>query len=372
MSLSRLAAVELQLVMQCCDLQSLLALSRCSRHSLAAASSDFAWRCLSPLCLFPTQLQRDDPAARSRSLPLRFCDSHFEWRPLHPDVQSELGRIHSLPRLRSLNSLKHAGLSPAVWQRLLAHPALSGLTSLRIGVGMMREDDGSLLPLLAAHCPRLSRLHVYNECLVAQMSQSALDGLWSLPALSDLLLSGDLAAIHARAVSRCSSLRRLQLRSIDYGLRPVLDALQLPQLESLTLDSVRLDASRVVGGGRPIASDLLDWTVCFAHMHSLTSLSLERCSGVDRVLTALQSHCPASLQSLRIRPPSNYGSALPDLQLLGRLLDQRPPLRLHLAWSALHDVWTAALQQPHSTRVTIGEFVPNPLLLSRPFGAWRD
>jgi len=48
MSFDQLAAVELQLLMRCCDAQSLLALARCSRFTLSAASNPFAWRFLSP------------------------------------------------------------------------------------------------------------------------------------------------------------------------------------------------------------------------------------------------------------------------------------------------------------------------------------
>jgi len=55
----RLAQVELQIVMQHCDQATLLALARCSRTTLAAASQPFAWRALSPLrleCKWPLDL----------------------------------------------------------------------------------------------------------------------------------------------------------------------------------------------------------------------------------------------------------------------------------------------------------------------------
>ena len=53
MALQRLAVVELQLVMHCCDLKSLLALACCSRWTLVAASDPFAWRAL---CRLPVPL----------------------------------------------------------------------------------------------------------------------------------------------------------------------------------------------------------------------------------------------------------------------------------------------------------------------------
>jgi len=47
----RLATVELQLIMRCCDQPTLIALARCSRFTLAAASHPFAWQPLSPIAL---------------------------------------------------------------------------------------------------------------------------------------------------------------------------------------------------------------------------------------------------------------------------------------------------------------------------------
>jgi len=46
---ARLATVELQLIMRCCDQPTLIALARCSRFALAAASSPFVWQPLSPI-----------------------------------------------------------------------------------------------------------------------------------------------------------------------------------------------------------------------------------------------------------------------------------------------------------------------------------
>jgi hypothetical protein len=46
MSLARLATVELQLIMHHLNLQSLLALARCCRSTLAAASNAFSWKCI--------------------------------------------------------------------------------------------------------------------------------------------------------------------------------------------------------------------------------------------------------------------------------------------------------------------------------------
>ena len=74
---TRLATVELQLVMHFCDQRTLIALARCSRAALAAASQPFAWRSLSPLslsCSSPLELS----ARMAASLP-RHAQLAVEW-----------------------------------------------------------------------------------------------------------------------------------------------------------------------------------------------------------------------------------------------------------------------------------------------------
>src|SRR4051812_2773354 len=49
MPFSRLAQVEVQLILQCCNVNSWLQFARCNRTTLAAASESFATRFLPPL-----------------------------------------------------------------------------------------------------------------------------------------------------------------------------------------------------------------------------------------------------------------------------------------------------------------------------------
>ena len=76
----RLAAVELQLIMRCCDQSTLIALARCSRFTLTAASSPFVWQLLLPVdvrCDWPLELSgRPQP---ERSL-LRHEGINVTWR----------------------------------------------------------------------------------------------------------------------------------------------------------------------------------------------------------------------------------------------------------------------------------------------------
>jgi len=75
MPLTSLAAVELQLVMQCLDRPSLLALARCNRALLAAASHPFAWQCM-PAVL---SLRCAGGEPLPPSLPVRFFRAAANW-----------------------------------------------------------------------------------------------------------------------------------------------------------------------------------------------------------------------------------------------------------------------------------------------------
>jgi hypothetical protein len=125
MTLTCLAVVELQLVMQYCDLVSLLRLARCSRMILAAASSDFAWRALSPLSLHALLLSRSKQSAVQRAelqhhgqvrpeelsgLLLRFCDLRARYVPTIPrhGLEEFLQQLARLPRVRTLEVGGHA------------------------------------------------------------------------------------------------------------------------------------------------------------------------------------------------------------------------------------------------------------------------
>jgi len=121
---TRLATVELQLVMHFCDQSTLIALARCSRTAFAAAKQPFAWRCLSPLslsCSSPLEL-----SARMADSLLRHAQLSVEWTIPAPAAGSaaaqanadakkadaaataaEIAALVSLPRLRHLSVRYH-------------------------------------------------------------------------------------------------------------------------------------------------------------------------------------------------------------------------------------------------------------------------
>jgi Ran GTPase-activating protein (RanGAP) involved in mRNA processing and transport len=100
----RLATVELQLIMRCCDKRTLLALARCSRFALAAASHPFAWQPLSPIelrCDWPLELSgRLQPEA---SL-LRHADISIIWRLRSAEAVSA-EQVAALAALRRLSGV---------------------------------------------------------------------------------------------------------------------------------------------------------------------------------------------------------------------------------------------------------------------------
>ena len=113
---TRLATVELQLVMHFCDQRTLIALARCSRAALAAANHPFAWRCLSPLslsCLSPLELSARMAASLPRHAQLAvewtiptFAGPRFEGDTTDGEdavMVAEIAALVSLPGLRHLS-----------------------------------------------------------------------------------------------------------------------------------------------------------------------------------------------------------------------------------------------------------------------------
>ena len=136
------------------------------------------------------------------------------------DVQSWKASFESLQSLRSL-SLQHcnghdvvlAGAAAA----LASGSALRNLTALRADTLEMDDESGSLIPLLAAHCPQLSRMHIHESGGGSRRTPGALAGLPLLSNLSDLRLQCDASwppKDNELAVGRCAALTRLHLTSI--------------------------------------------------------------------------------------------------------------------------------------------------------------
>jgi len=288
----RLATIELQLITQHCDLNTLLALARCSRFTLSAASHPFAWRALSPLS-FPTTVADLGANLRGSRL-LAHCDVALRW--VHPTPEwyqltvsdAELAAIDSVPRLVELDACARK-VQGAEFRRLLSRPALAGLTALHTA---MRQMDDSCIALLPLHQPRLRTLSLQiSRDSVAD--QHLLAPLALLPALTDLSLDGagmDESAVEI--INRCASLRRLHLSRVQPAVvSAVLAAPARARLESLSLRDVRARPSTPVGvaaaadraaaAASRSATDVHSWKASFENLQSLRSLSLQRCKDLD-------------------------------------------------------------------------------------------
>ena len=153
----RLAAVELQLVMRCCDQSTLIALARCSRFALAAASHPFVWQPLSPIalqCDWPLQLSGRLRAEHSL---LRHADISDTWRLRSKAVVSadQAAALVALPRLRGLE-VQSAYDTPEDSSIYLRD---AGMVRLLKALGA-QIDNGGALTSLSLNCEQLHRAGV--------------------------------------------------------------------------------------------------------------------------------------------------------------------------------------------------------------------
>ena len=365
-SLACLATVELQLVMQFCDLQSLLFLARCSHSALEDASDPLAWRgrCLALAFVHPPAPGADagqrrpeislwqrlrccirppppPPPAPSLLLPsltqrisgslLRHCDIRINWNydrsfRCYPVSDAEQDALAAIPRLRVLDSCDRQGAGPSQIAALVQRPGLRGLVSLVCGKRQLHEKS---IGALAVHCPQLSTVST-------QGSSRTDPPLHRLPALTDLTVgvrhSGGLTMA---GVARCAGLRRLSVwpdNSNGFTARDVHAALLSPTLRSLEYLAVHgLDALHADGRNQPAAR--LEWAAAFAHLPALRSLRLTDPRGIDELLAAIGAGCP-QLHSLNIGSdqvdvddPTGIGAALPSAAALSSLLARLPSLR---------------------------------------------
>jgi hypothetical protein len=301
-TLSGLAAVELQLIMQLCDAQSLLALARCSRFTLSAASDPFAWPGPSSFSLVFVHTPGPDaesdaeqqrpkgsawqrlcscfrPAPPPSPLPLplaqrisesllRFCDIKINWRDddqYSPVSDAELDGLAAIPRLRALNSCGRWHADPAEIESLVRRPGLHRLTALTCSG---RQLDEAVTEALADHCPRLSAVKIFDTI-------RSDPPLHLLPALTDLSVRvhHECGLIMA-AVARCARLRCLTVSAASskgYSSLDVYVALLSPSLRTLEHLCVHdLDALHTDGRNMPAVR--LNWAAAFANLPALRSL----------------------------------------------------------------------------------------------------
>jgi hypothetical protein len=288
MSLSRLANVELQLIMRCCDLKLLLALARCNRFALHCASSDFAFASLSPYSLVVSSAVLRTPSLVSASL-LRFCDLALNFPKPHATEYglqvADVDAIAQLPRIRSL-STAGCRINLPIFHKLLSMSAFCRIQKLLLGVLVYADDSAATslaqnylqlmslkincaktLPLLEAvpRLPNLTQLHVTESSVV---NRGSIDQL--------------------SAIGGCQCLKKLTLIGCQGGYWSFWN----PKLKSLRQLTFIGAMARHSNGPDHLPSPV-DLDFVFAPLSGLTSLRLHGCWDVDPILAAASRHCPA-------------------------------------------------------------------------------
>ena len=304
MALQRLAAVELQLVMQHCDLHSILFLARCSRQTLAAASDAFPWKHLPPVSVRSSSATAALTERICFSL-LRHCS--FALRLDHiattcisssDEVDPILSGVARIPRVLSLDATNRGGLLQGQLAWLLSQPSLHGLRELRACTSSL---DGRCALLMVKDLQHLQSLYLLSldaaRSDVDRSGSGLLAMLPLLPALTDLRITGSSwgasdGLIHA---GQCARLKRLALGHLPGSLwQRLLTSRGLRHLSELELSHARTL--------RPFhGADRVDWAACFSNLRYLTSLRLDTCFGVDGILAAVRAHCCTVMRSLFIR-----------------------------------------------------------------------
>jgi hypothetical protein len=152
-SLARLAKVEVQLVLHCCDPRSFVSLARCCRSTLAAAADPFALRHMSPVFVIPHFKSR----ARFLASLLRFapvqlrlpmgdtrgpqmCGGMRSTEEMHLESVNSLNldnqrcRVHVLDTRVARDSSEMTGVCAKQLSFFLASPEFTGLTGLKVHV----------------------------------------------------------------------------------------------------------------------------------------------------------------------------------------------------------------------------------------------
>jgi len=281
--IARLAAVELQLILQQLDTQSKLRLARCCHHTLAAASSALAWVGAAPVRVSFHSLRALPPhaaqSARQRSVPLTLCELYG----LHDGWQARLQ-----PRAPFFG-FDAAKLFPATIQAALQLPSLQRLRWLRFDMPLKAAAEAEAL---VAGLPMLQSLVLGSA---VDDRPSALLPLLQAGALPQLTEVNCDAYCWNRSLSHAAfvgQLRRLSLFD-GYGLRGAVELVAGPlsALERLRLVGWQL---HLTASEQAFAAE---WPVVLSHLRSLQVLELENTVLAEHLLGALD--CVPSLRELR-------------------------------------------------------------------------
>ena len=346
MSFSALPTVLVRLVMQCCDLRSLLALARCNQHTRLAASHDAAFRALSPVTFRST---RANLAANIAGSLLRFATIGLRWTqsgsgPFQPEPdRDEMLAIASIPRLRVLDARGRRCTFFHYLPALLQHPS-APLTHLTALYTPRNGLDVECITLLATQCRSLRTLHFHVPDTVPKLQ--FMEQLAKLPCLTDLEWHGAVDDPAAFApLFPYAGLCRLSL--LDLSETAWQQLLLAPCTESV--EHLRL-------GQLAVMQLSFDWPTCFTNLSALHTLELDQCGSIDLLLPAIIEHAmglrglvvsmgqdglthPSDLYEFSF--PSRFGSPKPSVALLEQLIHRRSEcaITIHMVSQNQYVLW---------------------------------
>ena len=334
MSFSRLAKVEMQLVMHFCDGRTLLALSRTSHLSHSAASEPFAWACVTPVSLRSHVMDvwtrgrcaSVSFSARLTGSLLRFAPVTVEWMesPSASWEDERTGLLDSLAttsRLFGLDASAHRWLRDAELESLLLHPSLARLHFLSFAVSFTRGSAQCLTQL-----PNLRTLHFTAGSLEAGCTRI----IATLPQLTELCINqtaGPMDRECLRALLKCPKLESLIIKG-NGADRAVLDLIALGSATAATAGETSSHTSRspspsssalCIASSAPAsfarrlrsltlwdaalsdhASVAEEWSAAYFALSGLQLLRLQECTRRALLVRTVLDRAPPSLTALRL------------------------------------------------------------------------
>jgi Ran GTPase-activating protein (RanGAP) involved in mRNA processing and transport len=302
---SRLATIELRLVMRFCDQPSLIALARCSRFAMVSASHPFVWQPLSPIalrCDWPLELSG---RLRTPKSLLRHADIGVTWR-LRSKESVSVEQVAALAALSGLCGLAFES----------AHDFAADCYTQLI-------DEGAALLFQSMseridHGGALTSLSIFGE-MIGQAGGAALAAFVersrSLRSLKIIGASSALLAPLSVAMTQCRTLTMvsLELQTPAVPSMETVRALativqQNSSLTTLTLSDYELDDAAAVALAAAVAQS-----------RSLTDLQLQdgdiSDAGVEALVDALGQH-----GCIRRLDLSHHGVGAAGAEALARLL----------------------------------------------------
>ena len=388
--MERLATVELQLVMHNLDAASLLALARCSRHTLRAADAPFAWQRTLRSTSFWMEIDEPEPdwmmdwseeqkeeykreerEQRKRDHPedikaetiasppakslLRHAPISLSWgsfwsESIHVATDIDVGRLlAAIPAgaaVHELHTPRCLQLTRSHWIRILTHPAIRQLRTLRRHSGQNDPtesvdavSDVEMLSLIAAHLPHLRTLHM--DPFLSWADTGALWLLEITPEAAQRRAPGHAPAVQPTAAaddvhSEGSDAGNCALRHLIvdqprlYGSM-FLEFFLSSHLRSLhTLTLTLLHAAGSMPSLLPISAE--DYAAAFSALAQLHTLTLAGVLDIDAILPHVARAPRLRWLTVQQVHGSHCGDrcVLPSEPILRQLLETAPRLQLTL------------------------------------------